>query len=91
MIRADTVAVLEFFTDIEMPNVDGFGVLSEIKSGPRGNVTPVVVASSRAESQFRDQAAELGADDYLVKPVTATALAETLIKLESRFTAKLDN
>ncbi|MFQ5730750.1 MAG: response regulator [Planctomycetaceae bacterium] len=79
------------FTDIEMPNVDGFGVLSEIKGGPLGKSTPVVVASSRSESEFRERAAEMGADDYLVKPVTAAALAETLLKIKPQLTAKVEN
>ena len=79
------------FTDLEMPNLDGFGVLSEIKGNTSVESVPVVVASSRAESEFRDRAAELGANDYLVKPVSASALAETLLKLESQYAPSVES
>jgi len=69
------------FTDLEMPRLDGFGFLSEIK---RTYTTPVAVVTSRGEAECRDQAKELGADGYLFKPATESALAELITELEAR-------
>jgi len=62
------------FTDLEMPRLDGFGLLSEIKSDAATNPPPVIVVSSRAETESQERARQLGADDYLVKPVAEAAL-----------------
>ena len=67
------------FTDLDMPRLDGFGVLSEIKAA---SPVPVIVVTSRSESEFRDRATEHGADGYLTKPVTESALAELVAELE---------
>jgi chemotaxis protein histidine kinase CheA/ActR/RegA family two-component response regulator len=69
------------FTDLEMPRLDGFGFLSEIK---RTYTTPVAIVTSRGEAECRDQAKELGADGYLFKPATEPALAELIAELEAK-------
>jgi chemotaxis protein histidine kinase CheA len=65
-------------TDLEMPRLDGFGLLAEIRRcGPLAAV-PVVVASTRADDETRRRVAELGARAFLSKPVDPHALATAL-------------
>jgi chemotaxis protein histidine kinase CheA len=65
-------------TDLEMPRLDGFGLLAEIRRcGPLAAI-PVVVASTRADDETRRRVAELGARALLSKPVDPHALAAAL-------------
>lgn len=68
------------FSDIEMPERDGFELLQEIKSEQNGG-TRVVMVSSRTEDKYRQRAEELGCDGYLVKPVDEAAVAGLLTSL----------
>jgi chemotaxis protein histidine kinase CheA/ActR/RegA family two-component response regulator len=62
------------FSDMEMPHVSGMELLAEIQSRPRQTVPPVVIISSRYEPEFTDRATELGANNYLIKPLADEAL-----------------
>ena len=61
-------------TDIMMPVLDGFGLLTAIRSDPNIAGTPVVMLSARAGEEARVEGLQAGADDYLVKPFTAREL-----------------
>lgn len=69
------------FTDIEMPRLDGLGLLGEIKRTRSSHKPRVVVVSSRTEEEYRQRARDLGADGYLVKPVDKAALYNLLENL----------
>ncbi len=53
--------------DVNIPELDGYGVLSEIRRGLDSKV-PVTFISSRHQEQDILRAFDLGADDYLTKP-----------------------
>lgn len=65
-------------TDLEMPRLDGFGLLTEIRSRAALRHLPVLVVTSRQADKHRRRAAELGATDYLVKPFSKAQLADKL-------------
>lgn len=54
-------------TDIEMPVLDGFGLLLALREDPRWSALPVVVVSSRGDEADRRRGAEAGADAYVDK------------------------
>lgn len=60
--------------DIEMPEMDGFEVLDAIKSSPDMRDIPVIVTSSVEGLENIVRCIELGAEDYLPKPVNKTLL-----------------
>jgi DNA-binding response OmpR family regulator len=62
--------------DIMLPGKDGFQVLEELRG--RGDLTPVLVLSARADDQDRIRGLELKADDYLTKPFN---LRELLLRV----------
>jgi two-component system chemotaxis sensor kinase CheA len=69
-------------TDIQMPELDGFGLLEEIRSNGRRGELPVVVVTSMGDEEQRKRGAELGADAYIVKEeFDQQALLETLARL----------
>lgn len=67
-------------SDIEMPRVNGFELLQNIRSHPVWEEVPVVMATSRTGDRHRQQAIDLGATDYLGKPIQPQ---ELLAKVES--------
>jgi class 3 adenylate cyclase len=69
--------------DIEMPEMDGFEVLAAIKADPHLNEMPVIVTSSVEGLDNIVRCIELGAEDYLPKPVNK-------VLLRARLTASLE-
>lgn len=60
--------------DMEMPEVDGFGVLAEMKQDLALRDVPVIVTSSLEGIDHVVRCVELGAEDYLHKPVNPVLL-----------------
>ncbi len=61
-------------TDVEMPGRDGYQVCAEIKGTPDTSHLPVMICSSLGEAADLERGFDVGADDYLVKPVVAEDL-----------------
>ncbi|OYU91276.1 MAG: hypothetical protein CFE45_23775 [Burkholderiales bacterium PBB5] len=61
-------------TDIEMPRMDGFDLVRNLRADARMARLPVVMITSRIAQKHRDYAAELGVDHYLGKPYAEDAL-----------------
>lgn len=57
--------------DVMMPRLDGFGVTQRLREFTS---VPIVILTARGEEQDRVRGLDLGADDYLVKPFSATEL-----------------
>ena len=65
-LSAERPAML--LTDIEMPRMDGFDLVRNLRADPKIADLPVVMITSRLAQKHRDYAAELGVDHYLGKP-----------------------
>jgi hypothetical protein len=59
-------------SDIEMPRMDGFDLVRNVRADARLAGLPVVMITSRIAQKHRDYAAELGVDHYLGKPYRKT-------------------
>ena len=70
-------------SDIEMPRMDGFDLVRNIRGDARLRDLPVIMITSRIAQKHRDYAAELGVDHYLGKPYDE----EALLALVGRYTA----
>jgi PAS domain S-box-containing protein len=64
--------------DIEMPEMNGFEVLKEIRSDPALKDTRVVALTAFAMQGDRERALEAGFDDYITKPMTFSKLKAQL-------------
>ncbi|MDB6093938.1 MAG: cya [Verrucomicrobia bacterium] len=60
--------------DIEMPNLDGYGVLAALKRDPVLRHVPVIVASGLDDLESVVRCIDLGAEDFLPKPVNSVIL-----------------
>ncbi len=61
-------------TDVMMPELDGFGLLRELRASEATRTIPVILLSARAGEDARVEGLKAGADDYIVKPFTAREL-----------------
>jgi chemosensory pili system protein ChpA (sensor histidine kinase/response regulator) len=64
--------------DIEMPKMDGFGVLRAVRRDPRLSELPIIMITSRTGEKHKQQAFELGVNQYLGKPFQETNLIATI-------------
>lgn len=64
--------------DIMMPELDGYGVLSELQKDSSESIIPFVFLTARTDKGDMRQGMELGANDYLTKPFTASELINTV-------------
>ena len=64
--------------DLQMPGLDGFGVLSALRAQAHTASIPVVFLTSHAAHTNFRKAMRLGADDFLVKPITPADLLEAI-------------
>jgi class 3 adenylate cyclase len=77
--------------DMEMPELDGLGVLKVVKSTPELNYLPVIVVSSADEFDRIVECIQVGAEDYLPKPFNAVLLrARVFSSLEKKRLRDLD-
>lgn len=68
-------------TDINMPVLDGLKLISLVRGGGPHQRIPVVVITTEGAEADRRRALNLGADAYLVKPVQASQVADTVQRL----------
>jgi CheY-like chemotaxis protein len=62
------------FLDINMPILNGFYVLSQLKSNPKFNSIPVYILSTSNSESDKERALTLGATGYYTKPVNYNQL-----------------
>lgn len=67
--------------DIQMPGLDGFAVLRQLRQNPSYATLPVVALTAYAMRGDREKVLAAGFDAYLTKPVDATALRAQIQKL----------
>jgi len=67
--------------DVMMPELDGYGVLRELRAETATEATPFIFLTAKGEKPDIRAGMNLGADDYLTKPV---AKADLLAAIRSR-------
>lgn len=60
--------------DIHMPQVDGYGVLAELRRDPRFAATPVIALTASAMMGDRERALAAGFSAYIAKPIRLATL-----------------
>lgn len=54
-------------TDVEMPRLDGFGLVAKLRATEATMRIPIIMVTSLGQADHKQRAAELGADEYIVK------------------------
>ena len=68
------------FSDVEMPNMNGWEFLQYVKTDKNFGHVPMVMVTSLDADNYRQMASRLGASDYIVKPFGAKDLENVLAK-----------
>jgi CheY-like chemotaxis protein len=69
------------FLDLNMPRMNGFECLQEIRKSPKFNRIPVVIFSTTSQTQAIDKVYEQGANYYIRKPNTFAMLKEVIQRM----------
>ncbi len=68
--------------DLKMPGIDGFEVLRQIKNTDKLKRIPVVILTSSKEEGDRALSYDIGANSYLMKPVSFDGFTEVVKKID---------
>jgi two-component system chemotaxis response regulator CheY len=74
-------------SDINMPNMNGFELLNEVKKDESLKHIPVLMVTAEARKEDIVRAAQDGAAGYIVKPFTKATLEEKVQKIMQKVTA----
>jgi two-component system cell cycle response regulator DivK len=69
--------------DLQMPTLDGLGVLAELRQDERFADVPIVALTASAMQGDRERALEAGFTEYITKPVNLRFLREEITRLLS--------
>jgi two-component system chemotaxis response regulator CheY len=65
-------------TDINMPRLDGFGFIEEVRRDPLHRATPILVLTTENHVSRKDRARRAGATGWIVKPFDPVKLADAI-------------
>ncbi len=65
-------------TDINMPVMDGFGFIEQVRRRSAHRAKPILVLTTEADTEKKARAREAGATGWIVKPFNPTKLVEVL-------------
>ncbi len=60
--------------DMDMPSLDGFGVMGALRQSLSGRAVPIIVVTARDDPATETRCIELGAEDFITKPIHPTTL-----------------
>ncbi len=70
-------------TDINMPRMDGYEVIRQLRKKPEHQKTPILVLTTESEAEKKGIGRAAGATGWLVKPFDPDRLVETVRKVAS--------
>ena len=65
-------------TDINMPRMDGFGFIEEVRSDARHRAIPILVLTTENDAEKKNRARMAGATGWIIKPFNPDKLVEAI-------------
>ena len=79
---AETLRPQLLLVDLAMPGMDGLQFARRLRSRPEFSKTPLIAVTGLGDPAHRQQAAEAGFDDFVVKPYSLNRLLEVLARVQ---------
>lgn len=70
-----------FIIDVNMPNMDGITLTSELRAIPEYKNTPIIMLTTESRADKREQGKVAGANGWMVKPCDSDKLLSVISKL----------
>ncbi len=70
--------------DVQMPEMGGFEATAKIRELPRGEHIPIIAMTAHAMTGDRERCLDAGMNDYIAKPIRASALLEMVAKYRTQ-------
>ena len=74
VLQANTGRIDVVITDINMPRLDGFGVIEGVRANPDHRATPILVLTTESDAAKKERARSAGATGWIVKPFNPVKL-----------------
>lgn len=84
VLETGAMPITFVLTDWNMPVMDGLALLKKIRATPSLAHLPVLMITAEAKKENIVEAAQAGADGYIVKPFNAATLKEKIEKIITR-------
>ena len=78
VLGAEAEAPDVIITDINMPRMDGFGVIENIRRDERHRGTPILVLTTESDATKKERARAAGATGWIVKPFNPEKLVNAI-------------
>jgi two-component system chemotaxis response regulator CheY len=83
-VEALNIAVEDEFdfiiTDINMPNMDGFELIANLRNKMQYMTTPILVLTTESSDEMKKKGYQVGATSWMVKPFNDELLQDSIIK-----------
>ncbi len=68
-------------TDLNMPNLDGFGLIEQLRANPSYKFTPILMLTTESDTQKKERGKAAGATGWIVKPFNPEKLVQVVNKV----------
>lgn len=73
-------------SDLNMPNLDGIGLLRAVRKNPETAKIAFIMITSRADTELVRQAVALGVNNYIIKPFTMDSMRRKITAVFGQLT-----
>ena len=78
VLQANGDVIDVVITDINMPRLDGFGVIEGVRANPAHRATPILVLTTESDAAKKERARSAGATGWIVKPFNPVKLVDAV-------------
>ena len=78
VLQANGGSIDVVITDINMPRLDGFGVIEGVRADPAHRATPILVHTTESDAAKKERARSAGATGWIVKPFNPVKLVDAV-------------
>lgn len=68
-------------SDLNMPNLDGIGLIKAVKAEPKHKFTPIVMLTTESQAEKKEEGRQAGAKAWIVKPFKPADLLAVVKKI----------